>query len=365
MKRRLKIFALGGNEVAPTDIIDPKTGKTINPDIPAQWKRAARACELLADIIEAAPDDDYVVTHGNGPQVGNILLRSDYSLPILPPIPLDVIVADTQGAMGYMLLHIGNALRAKGIRRPVAAIVTQVVVDPLDPDFKDPSKFIGPGYSPNQIEEKEGSPERYKRYHKNGGREIWRRVVGSPKPVDIVEIDTIEANLRAGVIPIAVGGGGIPVHPVQPQKTPAGEVFPCRHSIVFEKRCGSGNPVPDIYSGVDAVIDKDLATSLMGALLMERAAQRGEHLTAELTILTNVDGVKRNFGKPDQADLRQLNAAEAQQLYDQGLFPSGSMGPKVLAAIEFVCRGGQRAFITEVSAYEDTVAGRAGTTILP
>ena len=364
MHPRLRIFALGGNEVAPTDIVDPGTGKTINPDIPAQWRRAARTCELLADIIGDAPDDHYIVTHGNGPQVGNILLRSDYSLPILPPIPLDVIVADTQGAMGFMMLHIGSALRIRGIDRPVAAIVTQVVVDPRDPDFKDPSKFIGPAYTRDQVVERQGADERYKLYRHNGNTEIWRRVVGSPRPMDIVEIATIESNLKAGVIPIAVGGGGIPVYPVKPKRVDETEVFECRHGITFARKDGKRKPL-NIYSGVDAVVDKDLATSLMGALLIERAAARGEKLEAELTILTNVDGAKRGFGRPDQEDLPLLSAAEARDLYDEGLFPSGSMGPKILAAVDFVRRGGRRAYITRVDAYRETLAGRAGTTIVP
>ena len=155
MKKCLRIFALGGNEVAPTDIVDPETGKTINPDIPAQWRRAAKTCDLLSEIIQTYPDDYFVVTHGNGPQVGNILLRSEYSLPILPPIPLDVMVADTQGAMGFMLAHIANALRVRGINKGLATIVTQVVVDPDDPDFKYPSKFIGPAYTKEHAFEKE------------------------------------------------------------------------------------------------------------------------------------------------------------------------------------------------------------------
>jgi carbamate kinase len=365
MNKRLSIFALGGNEVAPTDIVDPKTGKTINPDIPAQWRRAAKTCDLLSEIIEKNPDDYYILTHGNGPQVGNILLRSEYSLPILPPIPLDVIVADTQGAMGFMLAHMGNALRVRGINKGLATIVTQVVVDPDDPDFKDPTKFIGPAFTHEQAFEKKREGQVFKLYKKDDkGKEIWRRVVGSPKPMDIVEIEVIEANLKAGCIPIAVGGGGIPVCTVKPGIADGEETYTCRHEIVFKRARQSGTPAA-VYSGVDAVIDKDLASSLLGTMLVGRAAERNEELEAEFTVFTNVDGAKLNFGKPDQKDLRLLTVAEAQELHDQGSFPAGSMGPKIQAAINFVLGGGKKAYITAVPSYHETLAGNAGTTIVP
>ena len=360
----LRIFALGGNEVAPTDVVDPKTGKTINMDLPAQWRRAAKTCELLADIIQNCPDDYFIVTHGNGPQVGNILLRSEYSLPILPPIPLDIIVADTQGAMGFMLAHITNILRIKGIKKHLASIITQVLVDPDDPDFKDPSKFIGPTYTREEIFSKKRDGQLYKIYNQTDqGEEIWRRVVGSPKPIDIIEIEIIEANLKAGVIPIAVGGGGIPVCKVEPKIKGEEEIYECRHGITFRRPRQTGRSA-DVYSGVDAVIDKDLASSLLGAKLIRRAAQRGEDLKAELTIFTNVDGAKLNFGKPNQKDLRLLTADEAQKFYDEGHFPNGSMGPKILAAINFVRGGGNKVHISTITSFYDTLKGKAGTTIV-
>jgi len=365
MRKCLRIFALGGNEVAPTDIVDPETGKTINPDIPAQWRRAAKTCDLLSEIIQKNPDDYYILTHGNGPQVGNILLRSEYSLSILPPIPLDIIVADTQGAMGFMLAHIANALRVRGINKGLATIVTQVVVDPDDPDFKDPTKFIGPAFTHEQAFEKEKEGQLFKLYKKNDqGKEIWRRVVGSPKPIDIVEIEVIEANLKAGFIAIAVGGGGIPVCPVKPGIADGEEIYECRHEIIF-RRPHQSETSAAVYSGVDAVIDKDLASSLLGTMLIRRAAERKEDLEAEFTIFTNVDGAKLNFGKSNQKDLRLLTAAEAQQLYAQGNFPAGSMGPKIQAAINFVRGGGKKAYITAVASFRETLAGNAGTTIVP
>jgi carbamate kinase len=365
MRKCLRIFALGGNEVAPTDIVDPETGKTINPDIPAQWRRAAKTCDLLSEIIQTYPDDYFVVTHGNGPQVGNLLLRSEYSLPILPPIPLDVMVADTQGAMGFMLAHIANALRVRGIKKELVTTVTQVVVDPDDPDFKDPSKFIGPAYTNEQAHEKKREGQLFKLYKKDHkGEEIWRRVVGSPKPIDIVEIEVIEANLKAGFIPIAVGGGGIPVRPVEPRIDDGEEIYECRHDVTFRRACRSEKSAV-VYSGVDAVIDKDLASSLLGTMLIRRAAERKEDLEAEFIIFTNVDGAKLNFGEPNQKDLRLLTAAEAQQLCDDGNFPAGSMGPKIQAAINFVRGGGKKACITAVASFRETLAGNAGTTIVP
>ena len=365
MRKCLRIFALGGNEVAPTDIVDPATGKTINPDIPAQWKRAAKTCDLLSEIIQTYPDDYFVVTHGNGPQVGNLLLRSEYSLPILPPIPLDVMVADTQGAMGFMLAHIANALRIRGIKKELVTIVTQVVVDPNDPDFKDPSKFIGPAFTHEQAFEKEREGQLFKLYKKNNqGEEIWRRVVGSPKPIDIVEIEVIEANLKAGFIPIAVGGGGIPVRPVESRMDGGEEIYECRHNITFRRACRSKKAAA-VYSGVDAVIDKDLASSLLGTMLIRRAAERKEDLEADFTIFTNVDGAKLNFGESNQEDLRRLTTGEAQQLCDEGHFPAGSMEPKIQAAINFVRGGGKKAYITTVELFRETLAGNAGTTIVP
>jgi carbamate kinase len=162
-----------------------------------------------------------------------------------------------------------------------------------------------------------------------------------------------------------VGGGGIPVRLVKSKFVDADELFECRHGISLKRIRTKDDRGTKIYTGVDAVVDKDLATSLLGSLLIKRAVERGDHLKAEMTILTNVDGAKRNFGQPDQEDLRLLKVAEAQQLYQEGYFPSGSMGPKVLAAIEFVRSGGLRAFITQVTSYKETLIGRAGTTIIP
>jgi carbamate kinase len=267
--------------------------------------------------------------------------------------------------MGFMLAHLANALRVRGANKSLATIITQVVVDPDDPDFKDPTKFIGPAYTHEQAFEKKRKGQVFKLYKKNDqGQEIWRRVVGSPKPIDIVEIDVVEINLKAGIIPIAVGGGGIPVCLVKPGIADGEEVYECRHQIAFRRPHQNESPAA-VYSGVDAVIDKDLASSLLGTMLIRRALERQEELEAEFTIFTNVDGAKLNFGKANQKDLRLLTAAEAQQLYDQGNFPAGSMGPKIQAAINFVRGGGKKAYITDVASFSETLAGNAGTTIVP
>jgi carbamate kinase len=365
MEKKLRIFALGGNDVAPTGL-DPETGATINPDLPSQWKRASGTCKHLADIIKGNPEDLYIITHGNGPQVGNLMIRAEYSLPIMPPIPLDICVADTQGAMGFMLGHLKNALELRGLQKKMATIVTQVLVDGDDPDFKDPTKFVGPALTRDAAEEKKKEGAEVKVYKTNpDGEEVWRRVVGSPEPRDIIEIDIIEANLEAGIIPVAVGGGGIPVERVLPKIESGEEVYVCRHDIVYRRPYKKGTPSLPIYSGVEAVIDKDLATSLLGTMLIERYRQRGKNLSAEFTIFTDVDGAKLNFGKPDQKDLPRLNLEEAKKLDREGIFPAGSMGPKVKAAIRFVEGGGRKVYITTAAKYKETVEGKAGTTIVP
>lgn len=364
----LRIFALGGNEVSPTGQVDPKTGKMINPDLKSQWQRAAATCELIAGIVKNAPDNYYILTHGNGPQVGNILLRSELASKELHPLTLDVCGADSQGAMGYMLAQLSNYLRLKGVNKIAAETVTQVVVDEQDPDFKDPSKFIGSALTKDEaFKKRDNEGWIVKMYKKNErGEEVWRRVVPSPKPSDIVELDLIELNMKAGMIPITVGGGGIPVRKVKPQVVNGKEVYKGTFDVHYERVLDDKNKdkPANIYAGVEAVIDKDLASALLGVLLKKRAEARGEKLDVEFTIFTDVDGAKLNFGKPDQVDLKRLTLSEAKKLYNDGLFPAGSMGPKILAAINFVEGGGTKAYISKVSLFEKTIKGEAGTVIV-
>lgn len=367
MTRHLKIFAFGGNEVSPVGLTDPKTGKKIVPDIAMQWQHTSKTCKLVADIIEKHPEDLYILTHGNGPQVGNILLRAEYSRAILPSLPLDVCGADTQGAMGYMLAMLGNELKTRGIEKIAAEIVTRVVVDKNDPDFQNPSKYIGPSYNKKEAierKEKEGwSVKLYKKDEK--GSEIWRRVVPSPVPSDIVEIGIIEAMLKEGMIPISVGGGGIPVVHAEPEIKGSEEVYTCRYGITFKRSSKAGQKPLAIYTGVDAVIDKDLASALLGTMLLKRAGERGEELDVSLAIFTGEDGAKLNYQKPDQKDLRRLTLAEAKELYDQKPcpFPPGSMGPKIKAVIKFLEGGGSTAYISKTNLFNETMAGTAGTTV--
>ncbi|MCX5786890.1 MAG: carbamate kinase [Elusimicrobia bacterium] len=366
-KKNLRIFAFGGNEVSPVGLKDPKTGKDLIPDIALQWQKTAETCKLVADIIEKHPDDLYVMTHGNGPQVGNILLRAENSRNILPSLPLDVCGADSQGAMGYMLSILASELKMRGINKQVAAVVTQVVVDKNDPDFQSPSKYVGPTYSKEEAEARKAKDGwAVKCYKKDAaGQEMWRRVVPSPVPTDIVEIEAVEALIKAGIIPVTVGGGGIPVAEVSPKTEGSSETYEINYGIQF-KRGKKGSPAK-VYSGVEAVIDKDLASALLGNMLLKRAKGRGDEYQVTLTIFTGEDGAKLNYQKPDQVDLRKLTLKEAQEIYNRKPcpFPAGSMGPKIKAAIKFIEDGGHAAYISKTELFDKTLVGTAGTTIVP
>lgn len=357
-KRHIRIFAFGGNEVSPVGLTDEK-GKAIIPDIAMQWRRTSETCKHIARIIKQYPDDIYVITHGNGPQVGNVFLRSEYSRPILPPIPLDVCGSDTQGSMGYMIGQIlGNELQTQGIKKTIVGIVTQVVVSKDDPGFQNPTKYIGPSYTKEEaekrIKEDGWAMKLYKKDDK--GNEIWRKVVPSPEPLDIVEIEAVEAAIEKGFIPITVGGGGIPVIEVKPDHEGK---FNCNYGITFKN--GEG---VKIYSGVEAVIDKDLASSLLGRMLIDRARKRGEEFDVTFTIFTGEDGAKLNYQKPNQVDLRRLTLEEAKKYHNEGHFPPGSMGPKISAIIKFLEGGGKIAYISLTEKYLETLEGKAGTTIV-
>jgi len=366
--KKIRIFAFGGNEVSPVGLKDPKTGKSINPDIAMQWQKTAETAKLVADIFEKHPEDLYVMTHGNGPQVGNVLMRAELCRDSLPPLPLDVCVADTQGAMAYMIAQLNNELNIRGIDNIVSGIVTQVVVDKDDPDFKSPSKYIGPSYSREEAGDRTKNNgwvmKLYKKDEK--GAEIWRRVVPSPVPSDIVEIDAIEAMLAKGIVPVTVGGGGIPVREVAPAVEGGKEVYTCNYGVKFSRTHKAGAKPLKMYTGVEAVIDKDLASALLGNMLLKRAKARGEDVEVSLTIFTGEDGAKLNYQKPDQVDLRKLTLKELEEIYNRKPcpFPAGSMGPKVKAVIEFLKGGGNIAFITKTDLFDETLKGRAGTTVV-
>lgn len=364
--KKLQLFALGGNEIAPLGLVDAKTGKAINPDVPMQWHQVGKTCDLLAKIIARDPEQLYVVSHGNGPQVGEVLRRSELAAHELPTMPLDVCVADTQGFLGYFLSQMMNYLRVQGqSKKVVSEIVTQTVVHYDDPAFQNPEKFIGSAISKEVADQRvQDKGQTFKNFKKNEiGVDMWRQVVPSPRPFDVVELDMIKSILDAGHVPVSVGGGGIPVVAVRPEKTALGYEYTGR----FGEKFLSPSSELKIYHGVEAVIDKDLATALLGTLLLER--YKNEHpemkLEGELFIFTNIDGAKVNFGKPDQKDLLKLTVAEAEALIKEGIFQGGSMRPKVEAAVAFVKQGGKSAYITRVDLYEKTLLGHSGTTIIP
>jgi carbamate kinase len=266
-----------------------------------------------------------VITHGNGPVVGQLLLQNEAARETVPSMPLDVCDADSEGSIGYLTQQtLVNVLRGQGGKRPVVSLITQVVVDPADPAFTRPTKPVGPFYT-------EVEAERLRRTKgwtvvADAGRG-YRRVVPSPHPLQVVEEDAIRILLEHGVVVIAAGGGGVPV-----RQTETGELL-----------------------GVEAVIDKDRASALLARGLGARL----------LVILTAVDFVYRRFGRPDREPLPRLDVAQARRLLAEGEFAPGSMGPKIEAAIEFLEGGGEEVLITLPENLADALEGKTGTRIVP
>jgi carbamate kinase len=368
MKKKLCIFAFGGNEVSPVGLKDPN-GKPIVPDVAMEWEQTAKTCKFIANFISRNPEDYFIITHGNGPQVGNVLLKSEKCRSFLPMIPLDVCVANTQGSMAYMLAQLNSELQIQGINKKACGLVTQVVVDKDDPDFKNPSKFVGSQYTKAEaLGHKAREGWNVKSYKKDSeGHEIWRRVVPSPVPKDILELSAVEAVLKSGNIPIAVGGGGVPVVKVEPQIIGDEEMYVSNYEIAFKRPYVKGQNKANIYTGIEAVIDKDFASALLGQKLIENFRKEGQELDAYLYIFTGEDGAKLNYQRPDQIDLRKLTSAQTRELLDKKPcpFPAGSMGPKIRASLDFVKNGGKAAYITKTELVEKTLKGEAGTTIVP
>ena len=308
------LVALGGNAILP------RGGKGTAEE---QYSALRRTCVQLVGIVREG--HRVVVTHGNGPQVGDILLAYDAAKEFLPPMPLDVCGAQSQGMIGYMIqLTLQNELAAAGLETPVASLLTRTVVDRNDPAFDNPTKPVGPFYSRSESEKLKGKGWKFVR----DGRTGYRRVVPSPAPIAILELPTIDRLFEAGSLVIAAGGGGVPV--------------------VRNKRTGT-------YSGVEAVVDKDLASSLLAAALRMDL----------LLILTDVKGLFLGFGKRSQLLVREVNAGELRKLLGEGQFPAGSMGPKVEAVVEFVEKTGKPAVIASLAEAGAAVEGRAGTRIVP
>ena len=311
-KVKSAVVAIGGNALI-------KSGE--EGTIYQQFANARETCSNLMQLVKRGYE--IILTHGNGPQVGFALRRHERSRDVIPPYPLGVCVAETVGSIGYMLQQtMQNTVKEFGLKKDTVTIITQVVVDKADPSFTNPTKPIGQFFTKEEIDIKVKNDDW--KVTEDSGRG-WRRVVPSPRPIRIVEKDTIGHLLKMGKIVIACGGGGLPV-------------------IEFED--GS-------LDGAEAVIDKDYASSKL-------AQQLG---IDEFIILTNVEKVSLNYGKADEVQLDALTLEDAKQYLDEGHFPPGSMGPKIDAAIEFLENGGRRVIITSHDRLIEGIQGNAGTTI--
>ena len=312
MISRTAMIAMGGNSLSPKG----ETGT-----ITQQFAHTRQTLDGIGNFIELGYN--LCINHGNGPQVGNELLRMDLTHDKVPPLPLGVCVAGTQGSIGYMIQQsLQNKLRDMKVDREVVTMVTQVIVDKNDPSIKDPNKYVGTRYSENEAKSlakifswsiKEQEPGQ------------WRRVVPSPMPEYIMHGKSIKALVDRGTIVIASGGGGIPVF-----NHPNGHL-----------------------EGLDAVIDKDYSAAKLGRILHAE----------ELWIITDVDHVYSNFGTSIQEAIQSLTRIEAEELYNKGVFQQGSIGPKIKAALHFLKYHGKKVIITSIPCIKDALDGKAGTEI--
>ncbi len=313
MTRELKtiVVALGGNAI---------TREFEDGNIYQQFANTRRSLAGVVTLITQG--HRVVIVHGNGPQVGNALIRVERSRDEVPPLPLGVIVADLQGGMGFMIQQsLLNMLHRHNVQKEVVTIVTQVMVSPNDPSIAAPTKFVGPCYDPERL----GELRRRGWIMKDDPGRGWRRVVPSPMPLAIVEKNVIRELVANDRVVIAAGGGGIPVYVDREEK----------------------------LEGINAVVDKDYAAAIL-------ARDIGAD---ELVSLTAVEKVALDFAQPTQRWLDRMTVVEAQQLLAEGQFPEGSMGPKVRAAVQFLESGGRRAIITSIEQLAEAMAGRTGTVI--
>lgn len=311
---KIAVIAIGGNALI---------GKGQRGTITEQFANTRQMLKGITEVIKAGYMP--VLIHGNGPQVGNALIRVETALEKVPEVPLGVLVADTEGSMGYMIAQsLINKLRKEGLNLPVSTVLTQVVVDRNDPALANPNKPVGPFYT--EEEANRHAAARGWIVREDAGRG-WRRVVPSPRPLEIVERDTIRLLINHGVIVIAAGGGGIPVYV----------------------------DADGALEGIDAVIDKDLSSAVMG-----------RDIGAELlAILMGEEHVAIRFRQPDQKILEEIHLAEARELLARGEFAEGSMAPKIRAAIQFLEFGGSKVIITDTDHLLEAFQDRGGTRIIP
>jgi len=308
------VIALGGNAITQPGVEDT---------IANQFANTRQSLDGIVDLAKAGYK--LAISHGNGPQVGNAILRVELARGKAPILPLGICVADTGGGMGYMIEQsLQNRLRQEGLDRRVVTIISQVIVDRNDPQIVHPTKYIGQFYTEQEAHRFAKERNWIMKPDANRG---WRRVVPSPQPLSVVESETIKTLVEQGTIVVTVGGGGAPVYIDD-----------------------NGN-----YEGLDAVIDKDLASAVLG-----------RDINSEfLIILTSVEKVAINFGTPDEQYLDTISISQARKYYDEGHFPPGSMGPKIRAAMQFIQDGGKEVIITSIENAGRTLDPEVGTRIRP
>lgn len=312
--KKVAVIAFGGNA-----LLRPQDHGTQEEQFTLAWKATRWLAEILHRGYELA------IVHGNGPQVGNIMIQVEEAITKIPPQTLDVCVAQTEGSIGYMLQNqLRNRLLEEQIEKPVVTVLTEVEVARDDPAFENPSKPVGPyftGYRANQLMQEQGWI-----MVEDAGRG-WRKVVPSPVPKRLLDVHVVRRLIEAGAVVIACGGGGIPVY----------------------------QDVGGYFRGVEAVIDKDYSAALLA-----------QELGAELfIILTQVPQVAENYGRPNQRWLSQLSVSKAKEMLEAHQFPPGSMGPKIRAALQFVEATGQEVLITDAEHLKEALARKAGTFIVP
>jgi len=313
-KQPVIVIAIGGNAI---------TKENQKGTLEENLANIESCADSIIDLI--AIGYRVVLTHGNGPQVGNILLRVEAASQLVPPMPLDVCGAESQGQLGYLIQRtLTNKMKERGVDKEVVTILTQVLVDSNDPAFKNPTKPIGPFYTEEQADKL--TREKNAVFVEDSGRG-YRRVVPSPKPIGIIENQAVKDLVEQGKIIITAGGGGIPV-------------------ITGDK---------GQLKGIEAVIDKDWASSVLAQ----------EIKSDLLVIITGVEKVAINFGRPNMELLSELTVSEAKKYHAEGHFPPGSMGPKIAAAVEYVEKTGGKALITSLEMVGAALKGETGTFIVP